>query len=67
MAEKPHHHRKKKKRKEKGNYDSLMTGISDLLRDWNPETPEGEKYMDELESLYDGEHTKDEEREEEEY
>ena len=64
-----HNHRKKpkKKEKEKGNYTSLMTGISDLLRNWNPETPEGEEYMKDLESLYDGEHTEDEERDEEEY
>ena len=61
------HKKKHKKKKEKGNYTSLMTGISDLIRDWNPETPEGERYLSDLESLYDGEHTEDEEREEEEY
>jgi hypothetical protein len=59
--------KKHKKEKEKGNYTSIMTGISDLIKDWEPETPEGERYLSDLEALYDGEHTKDKEREEEEY
>ena len=66
MSQGPHT-KKKKKSKEKGDYTSLMTGVSDLIRNWNPETPEGEEYLKDLESLYDGEHTKDEERDEVEY
>jgi hypothetical protein len=59
---------KKKKdhdKEEEGDYDSLMTGVSDLIDDWDPETSEGKKYLKDLEKLYNGEHSEDESEEDE--
>jgi hypothetical protein len=59
---------KKKKdhdKEEEGDYDSLMTGVSDLIDDWDPETSEGKKYLKDLEKLYKGEHSEDESEEDE--
>ena len=50
---------------DKGDYDSLMTGVKDLIDNWDPETDEGKRYLKDLEKLYDGEH--DSEDEEEDY
>ena len=55
--------KKNHKHEEKGDYDSLMTGVKDLIDNWDPETEEGERYLKDLKRLYDGEHSEDEEKE----
>lgn len=52
------------KKKEKGDYDSLMTGVYDLIENWDPKTGEGKRYLKDLEKLYSGEHKEDEEKDE---
>ena len=34
-------------------YNSLEEGVQALIQNWNPETPEGQRYLDELQALSD--------------
>ena len=36
-----------------GEYASLEEGVSALIAEWDPQTPEGEKYLSELQALSD--------------